>query len=114
MQRYELEAWLGPVELTPEQFDQLLREANEIEQRHPGEDDGKERQEALIAACQAILGEQGEAETAQWSMPAAEQAINMPGLVILATVNADGTVTVEIDANKGTVARIAINDKEVF
>lgn len=54
------------------------------------------------------------AETAQWSQPASEQIITMPGLAILATLNADGTVTVDIDANQGTVQRVTLNDKEVL
>ena len=57
MERYELEAWLGPAleDLTPEQVDRLHQEAQEIHARYPG--DAADREAALIAAVQYLLGE---------------------------------------------------------
>lgn len=56
MERYELEAWLGPAleDLSPEQVDRLHREAEAIDERYPDPDD---REAALIAAVQYMLGE---------------------------------------------------------
>ncbi|MFJ8871104.1 hypothetical protein ACIRD6_35795 [Streptomyces sp. NPDC102473] len=51
MQLHELEAWLGDDHgLTSEQLDELLTEADEIEERYPDADDQAERDAALSAA----------------------------------------------------------------
>jgi len=51
MQLHELEAWLGDDHgLTHEQLDELLTEANEIEERYPDTDDQAERDAALSVA----------------------------------------------------------------
>lgn len=51
MQRYELKAWLGDDHgLTSEQLDELLSEADEINERYPDADDQAERDAALSAA----------------------------------------------------------------
>jgi len=57
MQRYELEAWLGPAlsDLTTEQVDRLLAEAQEIHARYPGDEESQDA--ALSAAVQRLLGD---------------------------------------------------------
>lgn len=57
MMRWELEAWLGPAlgDLTPEEVDRLLAEAQEIHARYPGVDQEDERDAALSAAVQRLL-----------------------------------------------------------
>ena len=59
MERYELEAWLGPAleDLSPQQVDRLLAEAEAIEIRYPDPDDADDREAALTAATQYLLGE---------------------------------------------------------
>ena len=59
MELYELEAWLGPAlpDLTSEQIERLLAEANRIQQRHPGPDEQHEFDAALSAAVQYLLGD---------------------------------------------------------
>ena len=59
MERHELEAWLGPAlaELTPEQVSRLHREAEAIADRWPDPDDADDREAALTAAVQYLLGE---------------------------------------------------------
>lgn len=49
MQRYELDAWLGDAatELTDEDIEQLLRDANAIEERYPDPDDADDQQTAI-------------------------------------------------------------------
>lgn len=57
VQRHELEAWLGPVmsDLTPEQVDSLLAEAQEIHNRYPDADDWEVRDAELVAAVERLL-----------------------------------------------------------
>ena len=57
MQRYELEAWLGPAleELSPEQVDRLHQEADDIAAYYPDDQDLQEA--ALSAAVQYLLGD---------------------------------------------------------
>ena len=57
MERYELEAWLGPAlaDLTPEQIDRLHREAEAIAAYYPDDQDLQEA--ALTAATQYLLGD---------------------------------------------------------
>ena len=59
MQTHELMAWLGPAaaELTPEQIERLSTEADRIDARYPHPDYEEERQAALSAAVQYLLGE---------------------------------------------------------
>ena len=59
VERYELEAWLGPVlsDLTPEQVDSLLAEAQEIHDRFTDVDDWEMRDAELIAAMERLLGD---------------------------------------------------------
>jgi hypothetical protein len=67
MQRYELEAWLGPTleELTPEKVEELAIVADELEVRYPGKDDSEDREAALYAAVQYTLGELTTTETGE-------------------------------------------------
>ncbi len=62
MQTYGLEAWLGDFrgELDDEQFDDLLRMANAIEEQYPDEDDQPLRDAAMAAAHQLILASHDE------------------------------------------------------
>lgn len=57
MQDHEMTAWLGDTELTAEQYERLRDEVYEIECRYMGEDDDQEREAAMVAALQWILGE---------------------------------------------------------
>lgn len=59
IQRHEIEAWLGPAlkEMTEGQVDRAHREAVRIHERYPDPDDSTERDAALSAATQYLLGE---------------------------------------------------------
>lgn len=55
----DLTAWLGPAadDLTPEQIDAVVTAAGEIADRYPDPDEQPERDAALSATVQYILGE---------------------------------------------------------
>ena len=56
MRMHELEAWLGDNHgLTGNLLNELLNQANEIEERHPETDDQAERDAALSAAYRLML-----------------------------------------------------------
>jgi hypothetical protein len=57
--RTELQAWLGPAldELDEDQRDRIVRESDRIDERYPGPDDTDDREAALSAAVQYLLGE---------------------------------------------------------
>ena len=61
--QHELEAWLGDTETTPEQRERLAAAADLIEARYPIPTDGTvedvadDREQALTAAAQVILGD---------------------------------------------------------
>lgn len=59
MQRYEMDAWLGDAadDLTEDQIGRLMAEADRIDARYPDSDNEAERQAALTAAVQYLLGE---------------------------------------------------------
>lgn len=59
MSNDDLMAWLGPAadELTPEQIDRVRSEAEAIGQRYPDPDEQPERDAALSAVVQYLLGE---------------------------------------------------------
>lgn len=57
MQDHELDAWLGPAELTTEQRATLVREVAEIEAAYPDPDDQDVRDAAMSAAVQYLLGD---------------------------------------------------------
>lgn len=55
MQRYELEAWLGEDDgLDEEQIDELLRHADDIQERYPDPDHQAEREVALSTAYRLL------------------------------------------------------------
>lgn len=55
----DLMAWLGPAaaDLTPEQTERVAAEAQRIAERYPDPDERPERDAALSAAVQYLLGE---------------------------------------------------------
>ncbi|MGI5153487.1 hypothetical protein ACQEVC_45410 [Plantactinospora sp. CA-294935] len=55
----DLMAWLGPAadELTPEQIERVTAEARAIAERYPDPDEQPERDAALSAVVQYLLGE---------------------------------------------------------
>ncbi|MFD6552773.1 hypothetical protein [Streptomyces sp. NPDC058398] len=56
MQRHELEAWLGDDHgLTEDQIAELLRTADEIDERYYDEDDDDDRETALTAAYRLMV-----------------------------------------------------------
>lgn len=59
MQRDDLMAWLGPAadDLTDEQIERITGEARSIAERYPDPDEQMERDAALSAAMQYLLGE---------------------------------------------------------
>jgi hypothetical protein len=59
MQEHELTAWLGPAvnTMTPEQIDRLAAEARTIAERYLDPDEQPEREAALSAAAQHLLGD---------------------------------------------------------
>jgi len=69
-----LMAWLGPAadELTPEQLEIVGDASRDIDQRYPDPDDENERQAALNATVQYLLGETS-AEEASRSLSDARQ-----------------------------------------
>lgn len=56
---YSLMAWLGPAtdELTPEQIERVVDASRDIDARYPDTDEEDERQTALSATVQYLLGE---------------------------------------------------------
>ncbi|MER6757621.1 hypothetical protein ABT235_25945 [Micromonospora echinofusca] len=59
MQQHELMAWLGPAasDLSAEQIERFAEEARIIAERYPDPDEQSERDAAMSAAVQYILGE---------------------------------------------------------
>lgn len=59
MQQHEILAWLGPAadQLTPEQIERVTAEAAAIRERYPDPDEQDEREAALSAVVQYLLGE---------------------------------------------------------
>lgn len=105
MQRHELEAWLGPAleDLTPEQVDRLHQEAIAIYDCYPDSDDADDREAALSAAVQYLLGELTVEEAGRrwheaWAAArrAREQAIQ-----VAAMAEADGMHTADITRATG-------------
>lgn len=66
MQDHELIAWLGPAadELTPEQIETVSDIAQLVREQYPDPDEQPERDAALSAAVQHMLGETTPEETA--------------------------------------------------
>ncbi|HEU4752841.1 MAG TPA: hypothetical protein VFU47_07005, partial [Armatimonadota bacterium] len=63
----DLMAWLGPAaaDLTPEQIDRVRTEAAAIRRRYPDPDEQPERDAALSAVVQYLLGEFGPGDAAR-------------------------------------------------
>jgi len=59
MTDHDLMAWLGPAadELTPEQIERVSDAARDIDERYPDPDEQDERDAALSATVQYLLGE---------------------------------------------------------
>ena len=55
----DLMAWLGPAadEMTPEQLERVADASRDIDERYPDPDDQNEREAALSATVQYILGD---------------------------------------------------------
>ncbi len=67
MQTHELMAWLGPAadDLTAEQIQRVAAEAADIDRRYPDPDEQLEREAALSAVVQYLLGDVSPAEAAR-------------------------------------------------
>lgn len=109
MQRYELEAWLGPAaeDLAPEQIDRLHRTALDLESRYP--DDPWAQEAALIAATQYLLGDltPEEAGRRRRSTAAAERHARVQSIQVALMAAEDGLPT-------ATAARLAGIDRQVL
>lgn len=58
-ERHEIEAWLGDDHgLDEDQIRELMRQADDIAERYPDEDDIRERDEALTTAYRVLAGDQ--------------------------------------------------------
>ena|SRR5690554_3379209 len=108
MERHELEAWLGPAleDLTPEQVSRLHREAEEIDERWSDPDD---REAALIAATQYLLGDLTveEAGKRRRETRAAERHARVQAIQVACMAEADGMPT-------AAAARAAGIDRQVL
>lgn len=97
MERHELEAWLGPAleDLSPEQVDRLHREAEAIDARYPEPDDTDDREAALTAAVQYLLGELTveEAGRRRRETRAAERHARVQAIQVALMAAADGLPT---------------------
>src|SRR5690606_32815716 len=111
MERHELEAWLGPAldQLTPEQVSRLHREAGDITARYPDPDDADDREAALTAATQYLLGELTveEAGRRRRETMAAERHARVQAIQVAAMAEADGMPT-------AVAARAAGIDRQVL
>lgn len=111
MERYELEAWLGPAleDLSPEQVDRLHREALAIHARYPDPDDADDREAALVAALQYLLGDLTleEAGRARRETRAAERRARVQAIQVACMAEADGMPT-------AAAARVAGLDRQVL
>ena len=111
IERHELEAWLGPAldDLTTEQVDRLHREAQNIAARYPDDDDADDREAALIAATQYLLGELSveEAGRRRRETRAAERHARVQAIQLAVMAEADGLPT-------AAAARAAGIDRQVL
>lgn len=98
VERHELEAWLGPAleDLTPAQVDRLLVEAAAIYDWYP--DDADDREAALSAAVQYLLGELTVEEAGRhWrEASAAERRACVQAIQVAAMAEMDGMPTADI------------------
>lgn len=109
MERYELEAWLGPAleDLSPEQVDRLHRVADDIAARYP--DNAADREAALTAATRYLLGELTveEAGRRRRETMAAERHARVQAVQVAAMAEEDGMPT-------AVAARAAGIDRQVL
>ena len=112
MERHELEARLGPAldDLTEDQVDRLMREAETIALRHPGPGQEEERTAALSAAVQYLLGEltpeQAGAQR-RWTAHA-ERMARVAAIQVGAMADADGMPTAEAARTVGVDRQVLI------
>lgn len=91
----ELLAWLGPAakDLTPEQLERVAAESREIDERYPDPDEQDEREAALSAVVQYLLGDTT-AEDVNRELIAArtrERAAYVAALQVAVMLTRDGT-----------------------
>ena len=98
MERYELEAWLGPAleDLTPEQVDRLHQEAAAIYDYYP--DDAADREAALTAVLQYMLGDLTLEEAGKrWrETQAAARHARVQAIQLASMAEADGMTAADI------------------
>lgn len=109
MQDHELTAWLGPAatELTPEQTEHVADAARLIHEHYPDSDQSNERDAALSAVVQHLLGETTPEEIrSALSAAIMAQAVARAAAIgmAVAMVRADGTP-------KAVAARLAGVDR---
>ena len=120
MERYELEAWLGPAadDMTPEQIDTFAGMVDQIDTRYPGRDHGQHPDEeaageAMAGALMILLGDDELAGIArEWSdRRLAERAAmaRLTGAIIAtrATGKPETEIAAEAGLNRRTV-RLAL------
>lgn len=108
MQDYELTAWLGDVEVTSEQREDLLAASEKVGARYPGEDDGQERLEAFNTAAQIILGDTTlEEQITGWRAARAVERAAMAALTgaLLITDQPENQISTRYSLNRGTVRK---------
>lgn len=90
-----LMAWLGPAaaELTPEQIERAADASRDIDTRYPDPDEEQERQAALSATVQYLLGETtaAEAEGALITARARERDAYVAAVQVAVMMVRDGT-----------------------
>jgi hypothetical protein len=91
----DLTTWLGPAanDLTPEQIERVAEVARDLDRRYPDPDEQPERDAALSATVQYLLGETTPEEAGRALLAArlAEQAAYVSALQIAVLLVADGT-----------------------
>ena len=118
MQRYELEAWLGPAldDMTAEQVDAFAAMVDRIETRYPGRDHGQHPDEeaaveAMSGALMVLLGDDALAGLAgEWSRvkrAEREAMARLTGAIIAASTagRMETEIAAETGLNRGTVRK---------
>lgn len=112
MERYELEAWLGPAaeDLSPTQIDRLHQEAIKIDARYPDPDDADDREAALVAATQYLLGELSveEAGRRRRSTMLAERYARIQAIQVACMAAEDGMPTAQAARKAGIDRQVLI------
>ena len=111
MQSHELDAWLGPVELTDDQRDAFEQMVEAIAERYPDADLSDSRTEAMSGALMVLTGDGTlESLAGAWVRARASERVAMGRLTgaIIATAHA-GASEVQIaqraTLNRGTVRK---------